>query len=77
METKSLFQKICQCDNGCTSYAEFEFTDTVIKTKHLSNGMVKEETATVTLGYSCEEHVEKVRKQLEDAKQSSEKQEKK
>ena len=48
-----------------------------LKTKHLTNGLVKEETATITLGYACELHVEEVREQLEDAKQSSEKQEEK
>ena len=81
METKSLFQKLCDWKNdgikGCTSFAEFEFTDIALKTKHLTNGLVKEETATITLGYACELHVEEVREQLEDAKQSSEKQEEK
>ena len=41
METKSLFQKLCDWKNdgikGCTSFAEFEFTDIALKTKHLTN----------------------------------------
>ena len=81
METKSLFQKLCDWKNdgikGCTSFAEFKFTDTALNTNHLENGLVKEEITTITLGYSCEEHVEEVKEQLEDAKQRSEKQKKK
>ena len=73
MEINLINQHKCdENDKGCNNHAEFQFTDTALKSKHLDNGMVKEEIVTVTLGYSCEEHVEEVRKQLhKDAEQGS------
>jgi|TARA_R100001530_G_scaffold96632_1_gene67150 hypothetical protein len=64
MEINPVNQHLCDFIDGCMEYAEFEFTDTALKSKHLKNGLVREEIVTITLGYSCEKHVEEVREKL-------------
>jgi len=52
MEVNKIYPNFCK-DGSCLKRAEFEFTD-------IENGK------TITRGYSCEDHVEEVRKLFEE-----------
>ena len=63
--TKILYT--CCKIKSCTRVAVYEFTDAEVEVKISDeNGMSATSVETVTIGYSCEHHVEEVNKMLKE-----------
>ena len=63
--TKILYA--CCKIKSCTRVAVYEFTDDEVEVKISDeNGMSATSVETVTIGYSCEHHVEEVNKILKE-----------
>ena len=65
MEIVRIIPDFCKQGN-CFKRADFEFTNVQITTQDDVTGGIKEFTETVSLGFSCDEHVEEVKKLFED-----------
>jgi hypothetical protein len=65
MEVNKIYPYLCK-HGSCLKRAEFTFTDVEITETETKDGLIKEEPKTITLGHSCEDHVEEVRKLFEE-----------
>ena len=67
MKITKILSPLCRI-KPCTRVAVYEFTDAEVEVKISDeDGMSATSVETVTIGYSCEHHVEEVAKILEEA----------
>ena len=66
MEITKILSPLCRI-KPCTRVAVYEFTDAEVEVKISDeDGMSATSVETVTIGYSCEHHVEEVNKILKE-----------
>ena len=66
MKITKILSPLCRI-NPCTRVAVYEFTDAEVEVKISDeDGMSATSVETVTIGYSCEHHVEEVNKILKE-----------
>ena len=66
MEITKILSPLCRI-KPCTRVAVYEFTDAEVEVKISDeDGMSATSVETVTIGYSCEHHVEEVNKMLKE-----------
>ena len=66
IEIKKILYRLCKI-KPCTRIAVYEFTDAEVEVKISDeDGMSATSVETVTIGYSCEHHVEEVNKILKE-----------
>ena len=66
IEITKILYPLCKI-KPCTRIAVYEFTDAEIEVKIVDeNGSSATSVETVTIGYSCEHHVEEVSKMLKE-----------
>ena len=66
IEIKKILYRLCKI-KPCTRVAVYEFTDAAVEVKISDeDGSSATSVETVTIGYSCEHHVEEVNKMLKE-----------